>query len=186
MPSYFQIEAGFLFLGRLGHASDWFCFDPTGARVSKNKEAGPQSEIRRHLRRQRQLPRKFNVFRNDIDGYIDLVASAPVPVPPFGSFSQFFQYQNITHARIEGFEAETLYDAGTWFVGVAGHLIRGKNTETNVGLATITPRKITTTGGVRLLDRRLTISAQWSSFGATTICPPAICRRHPMNWSICI
>ncbi|HTE93874.1 MAG TPA: TonB-dependent receptor, partial [Bradyrhizobium sp.] len=83
----------------------------------------------------------------------------------------FYQYQNITHARIEGFEAETLYDAGTWFVGVAGHLIRGKNTETNVGLATITPRKITTTGGVRLLDRRLTISAQWSSFGANNDLP---------------
>jgi hemoglobin/transferrin/lactoferrin receptor protein len=151
-----------------------FCFLPNASlrpEVGKNKEAGLNLKYDGIFAAGDSFRGKFNVFRNDIDGYIDLVASAPVPVPPFGTFSQFFQYQNITHARIEGFEAETLYDAGTWFVGVAGHLIRGKNTETNVGLATITPRKITTTGGVRLLDRRLTISAQWSSFGANNDLP---------------
>ena len=86
------------------------------------------------------------MFRNDVDDYIDLVAfGADRRSRPFGSFCQFFQYQNIAHARIEGFEAETMYDAGLWYVGVAGHLIRGKNVATNIGLATITPRKITTT-----------------------------------------
>jgi hemoglobin/transferrin/lactoferrin receptor protein len=50
-------------------------------------------------------------------------------------------------------------------------LIRGKNTQTNVGLATITPRKVTTTAGVRLLDRTLVLSAQWSSFGANNDLP---------------
>jgi hemoglobin/transferrin/lactoferrin receptor protein len=151
-----------------------FCFLPNpGLRpeVGKNKEAGLNLKYDGIFAGSDSFRGKLNLFRNDIDGYIDLVPSAPVPVPPFGSFSQFYQYQNIAHARIEGFEAETLYDAGTWFVGVAGHLIRGKNTETNVGLATITPRKITTTGGVRLLDRRLTISAQWSSFGANNDLP---------------
>jgi hemoglobin/transferrin/lactoferrin receptor protein len=151
-----------------------FCFLPNPnlrPEVGKNKEAGLNLKYDGIFAASDSFRGKLNVFRNDVDGYIDLVASAPVPVPPFGTFSQFFQYQNITHARIEGFEAETLYDAGTWFVGVAGHLIRGKNTETNVGLATITPRKITTTGGVRLLDRRLTISAQWSSFGANNDLP---------------
>jgi hemoglobin/transferrin/lactoferrin receptor protein len=111
------------------------------------------------------------VFRNDIDGYIDLVASAPQPAPPFGTFSKFYQYRNIAHAQIEGVEAETLYDAGLWFVGVAGHLMRGKNTETNIGLATIIPRKVTTTAGLRLLDRSLILSAQWSSFGANNDLP---------------
>ena len=151
-----------------------FCFLPNPnlrPEVGKNKEAGLNLKYDGIFAASDSFRGKFNVFRNDIDGYIDLVPSAPVPVPPFGTFSQFFQYQNITHARIEGFEAETLYDAGTWFVGVAGHLIRGKNTETNIGLSTITPRKITTTGGVRLLDRRLTISAQWSSFGANNDLP---------------
>ena len=64
-----------------------------------------------------------------------------------------------------------MYDTGGWFVGVAGHLMRGKNTQTNVGLATITPRKVTTTAGVRLLDRTLILAAQWSSFGANNDLP---------------
>ena len=116
---------------------------------------------------------KFNVFRNDVSDYIDLVAfdAAVADRRLFGTFSQFFQYQNITQARIEGVEAETMYDAGLWYVGVAGHLMRGKNVATNIGLATITPRKITTTGGVRLLDRRLILAAQWSSFGANNDVP---------------
>jgi hemoglobin/transferrin/lactoferrin receptor protein len=151
-----------------------FCFQPNPnlrPEVGKNKEAGLNLKYDGIFAASDSFRGKFNVFRNDIDDYIDLVASAPVPVPPFGSFSQFYQYQNITHARIEGFEAETMYDAGGWFVGVAGHLIRGKNTETNIGLATITPRKVTTTAGVRLLDRTLVLSAQWSSFGANNDIP---------------
>jgi hemoglobin/transferrin/lactoferrin receptor protein len=151
-----------------------FCFLPNAGlrpEVGKNKEIGLNLKYNDIFTSGDSFRGKFNVFRNDVEGYIDLVASAPTPVPPFGSFSQFFQYQNIAHARIDGFEAETMYDAGLWYVGVSGHLIRGKNVATNIGLATITPRKITTTGGVRLLDRRLILAAQWSSFGANNDVP---------------
>jgi hemoglobin/transferrin/lactoferrin receptor protein len=151
-----------------------FCFLPNAGlrpEVGKNKEVGLNLKYNDIFTSGDSFRGKFNLFRNDVDGYIDLVASTPVPVPPFGSFSQFYQYQNIAHARIEGFEAETMYDAGLWYVGVAGHLIRGKNVATNTGLATITPRKITTTGGVRLLDRRLILAAQWSSYGANNDIP---------------
>ena len=154
--------------------SGLFCFLPNAAlrpEVGKNKEAGLNLKYDGIFAANDSFRGKFNVFRNDVEGYIDLVPSAPIPVPPFGSFSKYYQYQNIAHAQIEGVEAETLYDAGTWFVGVAGHLMRGKNTQTNIGLATITPRKVTTTAGVRLLDRSLTLSAQWSSFGANTDLP---------------
>jgi hemoglobin/transferrin/lactoferrin receptor protein len=154
--------------------SGLFCFLPNPAlrsEVGKNKEAGLNLKYDGIFAANDSFRGKFNVFRNDVEGYIDLVASAPQPAPPFGSFSKFYQYQNIAHARIEGVEAETLYDAGTWFVGVAGHLMRGKNTQTNIGLATITPRKVTTTAGVRLLDRTLVLSAQWSSFGANNDVP---------------
>jgi hemoglobin/transferrin/lactoferrin receptor protein len=151
-----------------------FCFLPNPnlrPEVGKNKEVGLNLKYDGIFAANDSFRGKFNVFRNDVDGYIVLVASTPVPVPPFGSFSQFFQYQNIAHARIEGVEAETMYDAGLWYVGVAGHLMRGKNVATNIGLATITPRKITTTGGVRLLDRRLILAAQWSSFGPNNDVP---------------
>lgn len=150
-----------------------FCFLPNPnlrPEVGKNKEAGINLKYDGVFAADDSFRGKLNVFRNDVDGYIDLVASQPVPTG-FGSFSQYYQYQNIAHARIEGVEAETFYDAGVWFAGIAGHLIRGKNTQTNVGLATITPRKVTTTAGVRLLDRSLTVAVQWASFGANRDVP---------------
>jgi hemoglobin/transferrin/lactoferrin receptor protein len=161
--------------------SGLFCFRPNPnlrAEVGKNKEVGVNLKYNGVFTAGDSFRAKFNFFRNDVDDYIDLVASTPVtspltfmgfPIP--GLFSQFYQYQNIASAKIEGFEAETSYDAGDWFLGVGATLQRGKNTQTNVGLATIQPRKVTTTGGVRLLDRKLVISAQWASVGANTDIP---------------
>ncbi|WP_442894732.1 TonB-dependent hemoglobin/transferrin/lactoferrin family receptor [Bradyrhizobium sp. AZCC 1610] len=151
-----------------------FCFLPNPnlrPEVGKNKEAGVNLKYDGIFSANDSFRGKFNVFRNDVSDYIDLVPFGFVAMPPFGTLPQFYQYQNIAQARIEGIEAETLYDAGSWYVGVAGHLIRGKNVATNIGLSTITPRKITTTGGVRLLDRRLILAAQWSSFGANNDVP---------------
>jgi hemoglobin/transferrin/lactoferrin receptor protein len=160
-----------------GGTAGLFCFLPNPnlrPEVGKNKEVGINLKYDNIFTSGDSFRGKINVFRNDVSDYIDLVGSTPRPpilFPTPGLFSQFFQYQNITQARIEGIEVETLYDAGLWYVGVAGHLIRGKNVATNIGLATITPRKITTTGGVRLLDRRLILAAQWSSFGANNDVP---------------
>jgi len=151
-----------------------FCFLPNPnlrPEVGKNKEIGVNLKYDGIFAAGDSFRGKINVFRNDIDSYIDLVASPPVAIPPFGFASQFFQYQNIARARIEGLEVETLYDAGLWYVGVAGHLIQGKNVATNVGLSTITPRKLSTTGGVRLLDRSLILAAQWVSFGPNNNVP---------------
>ena len=143
--------------------------------VGKNKEAGLNLKYNDVFTSGDSFRGKFNVFRNDVSDYIDLVAMNAAdghPRPCSGPLSaSSMADQNITQARIEGVEAETMYDAGLWYVGVAGHLIRGKIFATNIGLATITPRKITTTGGVRLLDRRLILAAQWSSFGANNDVP---------------
>jgi hemoglobin/transferrin/lactoferrin receptor protein len=161
--------------------SGLFCFLPNPnlrAEVGKNKEVGVNLKYDGVFTAGDTFRAKFNVFRNDVDNYIDLVASNPVASPltfmgfPIsGRYSQYYQYQNIASAKIEGFEAETSYDAGNWFLGVGATLQRGKNADTNVGLATIQPRKITTTGGLRLLDRKLIISAQWASVGAITDIP---------------
>jgi len=143
-----------------------FCFLPNPnlkPEVGKNKEFGINLKYDGIFSAADSFRGKINVFRNDVDNYIDLVASAPTPVPPFGSFSEFYQYQNIPAAKIEGFEAELAYDAGGWFAGVTATLQRGKNTATNVGLASIAPQKIVTTGGVRFLDRALTIGGQWAA-----------------------
>jgi hemoglobin/transferrin/lactoferrin receptor protein len=150
-----------------------FCFLPNPnlrAEVGKNKEIGVNLKHNDVFASGDSLRAKFNFFRNDVDDYIDLVASTPERTA-FGSFSRNYQYQNIANARIEGFEAETSYDAGLWFAGVNATVQSGKNTQTNVGLVTVQPRKVTTTGGVRLLDRQLTISAQWASVAANTDIP---------------
>lgn len=153
--------------------SGLFCFLPNPnlrPEVGKNKEVGFNLKYDNIFSASDSFRGKINLFRNDVSDYIDLVASTPVPTG-FGSFSQFYQYQNIANARIQGFEAETMYDAGDWFIGVAGHYIQGKNVQTNIGLATITPRKVVKAGGVRLLDRTLILSAQWASYGANKDVP---------------
>ncbi|WFU71699.1 TonB-dependent hemoglobin/transferrin/lactoferrin family receptor [Bradyrhizobium sp. CB2312] len=150
-----------------------FCFLPNPnlrPEVGKNKEIGINLKYDNIFTASDSFRGKINLFRNDVSDYIDLVASTRVPTG-FGSFSQFYQYQNVAQARIEGFEAETMYDAGDWFVGLAGHYIKGKNVQTNIGLATITPTKVVTTGGVRLLDRSLVLSAQWASYGPNNDIP---------------
>jgi hemoglobin/transferrin/lactoferrin receptor protein len=123
------------------------------------------------------------VFRNDVDDYIDLVTFGPPiifqfcpaprpgcpPVPfvsiPINTYS-FVQYRNIGNARIEGVELEATYDAGDWFVGLAGSHLRGKNVDTGDPLASIPPDKIVTTLGVRLFDRKLTASVRWAAVAA--------------------
>jgi hemoglobin/transferrin/lactoferrin receptor protein len=151
-----------------------FCFLPNPnlrPEVGKNKEVGFNLKYDNIFTASDSFRGKINLFQNDVSDYIDLVPFGFVAFPGFGSFAQYYQYQNIASARIQGFEAETMYDAGDWFVGVAGHYIQGKNVATNVGLATITPRKVVTTGGVRLLDRTLILTAQWASYGPNNDVP---------------
>jgi hemoglobin/transferrin/lactoferrin receptor protein len=163
-PAFFRCADG---------TSGLFCFLPNPnlrPEVGRNKEVGVNLKYDGVFTAGDSFRGKINAFRNDIEDYIDLVQSTPV-LTPFGRFSQFYQYQNTPNARIEGIEVETFYDAGPWFVGVAGHVQRGKNLETGIGLATVQPRKVTTTGGLRFLDRKLTVSAQWASFAGNDDLP---------------
>jgi len=155
-----------------------FCFQQNPylrPEVGKNKEIGVNLKYDGIFSATDTFRAKFNVFRNDVEDYIDLVASTPQPSilgPRFGNYSKFYQYQNIANARIQGFEGEVAYDTGNWFASVAGNVMEGKNTATNVGLASlIMPKKVVTTAGLRFLDRRLTVSAQWVSFAANTDVP---------------
>lgn len=138
--------------------------------VGKNKEAGVNLKYNDVFAAGDTFRGKINVFRNDVDDYIEMVGSTP-QATMFGMYSKFYQYQNIPQVRIEGVEVETAYDAGMWFVGVTGTWQQGKNVETGVALATVQPRKIVTGGGVRLFDRQLTIAAQWASYAATPTIP---------------
>jgi hemoglobin/transferrin/lactoferrin receptor protein len=115
---------------------------------------------------------KINVFRNDVEDYIDLVTFGPpvcfVPLPvcppalQLNSYS-LAQYQNVNDARIQGIEFESTYDAGLWFVGLSGQHIRGKEVATGMPLSSVQPDQIATTFGVRLIDRKLTLAVRWAA-----------------------
>lgn len=155
-----------------------FCFLPNPnlrPEVGKTKEAGVNLKYDGIFSQVDSFRGKFNVFRNDVDDYIDLVGSAPEFSnlgPAFGRFTRNFQYQNTAGARIQGFEGEMAYDAGLWFVALAGNLMQGESRLTGIGLATmIQPRKVVTTAGIRLLEKKLTLSAQWISYAANEDIP---------------
>ncbi|MCP3367483.1 TonB-dependent hemoglobin/transferrin/lactoferrin family receptor [Bradyrhizobium cajani] len=154
-------------------ADSTFCFVPNPnlrPEVGKNKEIGFNIKKNDLFTAGDTLRGKINFFRNDITDFIDQVAYGnplvvPTGPPPAPSITvlPFLQYQNVASARIQGFEAETMYDANTWFFGLSGTYQNGKNLQTGFGLYSIPPQKITTTAGVRLLDRTLILSVMWTS-----------------------
>lgn len=170
-----------------GGGGGLFCFLPNPnlrPEVGKNSEVGLNLKFDNIFTHKDSFRGKVSAFRNNLEDYIELTASAPTtvfinvnPFPPpvilvpIGKFSQFYQYQNIDKAHIQGFEAETMYDAGTWFVGISGQIQRGYNDVTGEGLATIQPNKIVTTAGLRLLDKTLTVGGSWTSAAANNHVP---------------
>lgn len=123
---------------------------------------------------------KVAAFRNDVEDFIELFSpdpvqgflygvtggpfgggfGAPTPLTPFGPTEIFTglpnQYQNVANAVIRGVELEMSYDAGSWFAGVSGHIIRGKNEDTGLGLRSIPADQLVLTLGFRALDEKLT------------------------------
>jgi len=81
------------------------------------------------------------------------------------------QYQNVQEARLRGFEFEGTYDAGPWFLRLAGQTTKGEITagpDSGQPLSTIPPDQITTTFGFRMLDNKLTLAASWTAVAAVT------------------
>lgn len=150
----------------------FFCFQQNfnlRPEVGKNKEIGVNFKFDNVYRPGDAFRAKLNVFRNDISDFIELTGTGGFNVI-YQTFN-FYQYQNISDARIQGVEFESTYDTGDWFAGLAGQHQRGKNTATNIGLANIQPDKIVSTFGVRLLDRRLTAMVRWAAVAAQTDLP---------------
>ena len=153
----------------------YFCFLPNAnlrPEVGKTKEIGLNVKKNDIFTAGDSFRGKFNVFRNDVEDYIDAVQFNGLPVipqPPF--LTTYYQYQNIAKAKIEGFEAETMYDANRWFVGVSASIQCGKNEQTGIGLYSIQPQKITTTAGLRFLDNQVVLSAMWTSVKSNTDIP---------------
>lgn len=139
--------------------------------VGKNKEIGINLKYNDIFQAGDKFRGKVNVYRNDVSDFIELV---PVPFNGVGQGGLIcptpgigcFQYQNLTSARLEGAEFETMYDTGSWFFGLAGSHVRGRNLDAHEPLAKIAPDFITTTLGTRLWDNRLTLAMRWQAVAA--------------------
>jgi hemoglobin/transferrin/lactoferrin receptor protein len=118
------------------------------AEVAHNLEGGINLRLSDLLVPDDRLRLKLGVFRNRVDDYIEQVFS-PFPIP--GGY----QYQNIAQAVLYGYEAEGFYDAGAFFVSLAGGVTEGKNRKTQGGLNSVAPNKATATIGFRALDGAL-------------------------------
>jgi hemoglobin/transferrin/lactoferrin receptor protein len=134
--------------------------------VGKNKEIGINLKFDNVLRDGATFRGKVNWFRNDIENFIEqtfvpFTGFGACPAPPF-----CLQYQNVEKARIEGFEFETMYDAGGWFVGVSGHHLRGRNLTAGIPLLKIPADQIATTLGLRSTDRKWSFALRWAAVAA--------------------
>lgn len=153
-----------------------FCFLPNpGLRpeTGKTKEAGINLKYDNVLMPGATFRGKVNVFRNDVEDYIDQALFGPTVTFRGVTYYKFTQYQNIAQARIEGAELEAMYDAGAWFIGLAGQIQRGRNVETGVGLVRVQPNRIVTTVGARFLDRKITAMVRWAAVASNDDLPAA-------------
>lgn len=134
--------------------------------VAHNLEGGVNLKFNGIFKREDAFRGRIVVFQNKIDDFIDPTSVfVPVNFPPGGpvfpvDFKNVFQYQNISRAIIEGLEIEGMYDARSWFLGVAAHRIRGTNEDTGEGLYSIPPDRVTLTAGFRAYDEKLVAGAR--------------------------
>ncbi len=146
-----------------------FCFLPNPnlkPEVGKTKEVGFNIKHDNLFTANDKLRIKANVFRNDLEDYIQSNITVPVTVIPFNQGLINYQFVNVPRARIDGVELEANYDAGDWFAGVAVTRLRGKNTDTGAPLASVPPDQVASTFGVRWLDRKLTTAVRWTAVAA--------------------
>lgn len=130
------------------------------AEVGKNKEVGVNLRFDNIWSAGDALRMKASLFRNDVDDFIEQVSIAPGDSGVGGvvctHMFECIQYQNVPKARITGFELESRYDAGFWFLHASYTALKGTNETENVPLSKIPADTFTSTLGFRFLDRKLT------------------------------
>lgn len=110
---------------------------------------------------------KAAYFHNDVDDYIEGVTLSPFDPTsgcPFGpGIPICFQYQNFAQAKINGFELESVYDAGWGYAGLSASIINGHTISyegERADLATIPSSQVTGQLGFRFLQDKLTVGGE--------------------------
>jgi hemoglobin/transferrin/lactoferrin receptor protein len=122
--------------------------------VAHNFEGGVNLKYDGIFKRDDAFRGRIVAFQNKVDDFIDPVFNFPCP-PSCNPANATFQYQNVAQATLEGVEIEGMYDARSWFLGVAAQHIRGTNEQTGEGLYSVPADRVTLTAGFRAFDQRL-------------------------------
>ncbi len=96
---------------------------------------------------------RISVFQNDIDDFIDQLVNftfVPVPGNPGPGGVSFFE--NVSDARLEGFEVELAYETSEWFANMGYGQTRGENRDTGEALSNIPADELTLGAGLRFGD----------------------------------
>jgi hemoglobin/transferrin/lactoferrin receptor protein len=126
--------------------------------IAHNIEGGINLRFDDLLVAEDRLRMKLGVFHNRVEDYIEQVFTR-FPIP--GGY----QYRNIAEGVITGFEAEGIYDAGSYFIGISGHILHGENSRTNEDLVKVPPNRLTGTLGARAMDGKLEFGTRVSFVG---------------------
>jgi hemoglobin/transferrin/lactoferrin receptor protein len=97
-----------------------------------------------------ELRARVNVFRNDVDDFIDQIVNfvfVPVPGNPGPGGTSFFE--NVSDARLEGFELELAYDAPRWYARVGYGQTRGEDRDSGEPLSSVPADEATLAAGLR-------------------------------------
>lgn len=139
------------------------------AEVGKNKEIGVNLKFNDIFAKGDKFRAKANLYRNDVSDYIDIdYMTGSVPACAAAGWMLCYQYQNVAEAQLQGFEFESMYDAGIWFLGFNATVSSGDNQTTNEPLVSVMPNNVATTLGARLFDKRLQASVRWQWVAAKT------------------
>ncbi|OQM77522.1 ligand-gated channel [Pseudaminobacter manganicus] len=103
---------------------------------------------------------KAAYFHNDVDDFIGFQEGNPTCSTPWPCSQQ---NQNFANAKIEGFELQSLYDAGWGYVGLSASVINGHKTDKSgirEELDTIPSAQVTGQLGLRFLEDRLLVGTE--------------------------
>ncbi|MBK1706011.1 TonB-dependent receptor [Halochromatium glycolicum] len=140
-----------------------------------NKEIGLRLSQRDLFTEDDRAGLRAAFFRNDVRDFIDReVIFSPRPMPGNPGPGGVSTSENVTDARLEGFEIEALYDAPRWFAGLAYSQTRGDDENTDEPLASVQPDEWIARLGLRFPAQGLEIGARGRFIAAQERVPEGV------------
>ncbi|WP_226577118.1 TonB-dependent hemoglobin/transferrin/lactoferrin family receptor [Acuticoccus sediminis] len=137
------------------HPAPAFPFYPNpnlNPEIAHNIEAGVNLAFNDLAFKGDRMRLKGSVFHNTVDDYIDTVCTSNILEPGC-------TYENVTKAKLYGFELDALYDTGRVYGRVTATYIESKDEEDDEPLGSVQPWRVSGTLGARALHGKLDAGA---------------------------